>query len=307
MFDKSSSFDLMHDSIKSKNKKIASIIGTAAILFAVLRVIVTRFYVDPDIHFYTLNAAHFFDYATAVGIIALYITSIFLYRYKKDEHHYSATAVSFVQGTLTQVFTAMVAGVMLAASAVLQLWSLFANRTLPVSELITNYMQNNKFDFLIFFAAILSSVYFFKTAAMNQDNAETQPGYSQMHIMMSFMPILWSFLNTFKCFFDMSKSVNSPVKIYELMCFLTLSAYFVSESRMLVGKHEIAKFFTFAYIAAIFIVLSALPNLILSSFWIMQTNSANILYAVQISFALYIGARVYSQIRYGAFTLECLK
>lgn len=300
MFDNSHGSDAMHDIIKKRNRKNAIITLTVIILSAIFRVFLTRFYIYPDIHFYTRAYARFFDYAVAAGIAFLYISSVFLYRYKKDEHTYSAAAACFVQGTQTQVFTASVAGFLLAASAVLQVWSFAAN----FDQYANAGIQSNMFDIFIFFAAVLSSVYFFRTAALDQDKSAAETEYSQRYIIISLMPVLWSSLNTFKCFFDMSRSVNSPVKIYELMCFVALSLYFVSETRMLAGRLGIAKFFTFAYIAIVITALSALPNLILSSFWIMQINDTQIMYAIQLAFTLYIAARIYSQIRYGRFLLQ---
>ena len=200
--------------------------------------------------------------------------------------------------------------------------SLEALKGEPLIERFFAYIQLYPFDFALFFAAILSSVYFFKTAALNFDigediehmsgeNKKSEDGgdipeykYSGAHIIFSFMPIIWTFLNIFKCFFDMSKSVNSPVRIYELMAFLALSCYFVSESRMLVERRESSRFFTFSYIAVIVVAVSALPNLIWSSFWILQSNSENIIYAIELSFVIYILSRVYSQIRYGRFMYQ---
>jgi hypothetical protein len=313
----------LHNLIKKRNKNTSVIIGAAAVLTAVIRIFLTRFYIDPEVHFYSADSNMFvlsFDYAAAAGIAAVYIISIFFYKYKINSQNYAAVSGSFVQGTQTQVFSASICGFLLAASAVFQVIELFGgSQSRPFAEVLSAYMKENIFDFILFFASILCAVYFFKTAALafnagenkksagdseNTEEQEEKYEFSQVHIILSFMPILWSFLNIFKCFFDMSKSVNSPVRIYELMCFLALSAYFVAESRMLVGRRGIGRFFTFAYIALILTALSALPNLILSSFWIMQTNNTQILYAVELSFVLYIASRIYSQIKYGRFMLE---
>lgn len=302
-----------HELIKTRNKQIAIGITAATILFAVIRIIITRFYIDPDVHFYTGESGNtglvIFDYIAAVCILAVWIASVFIYKYKSEGYTYLAASDDFVQGTQTEVFSSSLAGFLLAASSVFQIYSLFQYNGLPLGERIANYVKSYPFDFTIIFVSILCSVYFFKTASLNFDNMNTNSDkitkvYSQSHIILSFMPILWSFLNIFKSFFDMSKAVNSPVRIYELMCFLALSAYFVSESRMLVGRHKISRFFTFAYISVLFIALSALPNLILSAFWILKTNNSQIIYAVQIAFGFYIASRIYSQIRYSKFLLE---
>ncbi|MCL2774287.1 MAG: hypothetical protein FWD71_13180 [Oscillospiraceae bacterium] len=347
--------EALSNSIKTKNKKIAIFIGVVTVLFAILRIIVTRFYIDPDVHFYTDNANGLvlsFDWVTALCVVAIAVSSLFIYRYNKDGYKYLAASTSFVQGTQTEVYTSSLAGFLLGASAVVQFYSVFfKNDGLPLGERLSNYIKTSPFDFILFFLTILCAVYFFRTAAaalnydigadenyyartyINSDsdttnttdnnqgdgkdgNANKKPDsskmdssnpeqqYSQGYIILSFMPILWSFLNIFKCFFDMTKAVNSPVRIYELMCFLALSAYFVSEARMLVGRHKISRFFTYAYLSVIFVAVSAIPNLILSAFWILKTNNSQILYAVEIVFALYIAARIYSQIRYSKFILE---
>ncbi|MCL2100003.1 MAG: hypothetical protein FWH24_06170 [Oscillospiraceae bacterium] len=305
-FDETHSLDF-HELIKKRIKKTAVIIIAAALLLTVVRIVLTVFYVDPVNHFYTPEHDMFiriFDWTAAGGVIALYFISVFLYRYKKAEHHYSAVSVFLVQGTQTQVFSASVAGFMLVASAILQVWRLFGNNELPAAQILAGFARNNTFDFLIFFASVFSAVYFFVTAWKEHKPEENDGKYSQKYIILSLMPIMWSFLHTFKCFFDMGRSINSPVRIYELMSFLAMSTYFVSESRMIVGRRRISRFFTFAYIALIFIFFSALPNLVLSSLGLMQTGGEYILYAVQLAAAFYIITRIYSQVRYGKFQLE---
>jgi len=286
----------------------------------------------------------YFDYLTAAGIVAVYIVSFFFYSHKDENHKYAEVTDCFVQGTQSQVFTASLTGFMFAFSSALQAYSFIfpaesglIPRGLPFSEYLFRYIKNFPLDFMIFFVSILSAVYFFKTAALNFDiggnSSQTETAepytvtlksgfsnkaiqetmtskisdrfkYSSAHIVFSFMPIIWAFLNTFKCFFDMSRAFHSPVRIYELMSFLMISAYFVSESRMLVGRREISRLFTFAYIAAVIAVISSLPNLIWSSFSDFVPNNPLIVYAVQLALGVYILSRVYSQIRYSIFSIE---
>lgn len=290
-----------HKQIKDKNKKAALIIGAAVLLFTIVRIVLVYFHVDPELHFYTTGSVSIFDYAVVLIIAALYISAFFFYRRKGDEKNYSAVTHSFVQGTQTLVFSAAIAGCILAVSAVLQIWSMI---TAGGEQFAALYTRERILDILILITAALSSVYFFSTAARDSDIGTSEIKYSQRYVIISMMPIIWSFLNTFNMFFDMSRSVNSPVRIYELMCFLALSLYFVSETRMIIGRRSIAKYFTFAYIAMLLAALSAIPNLILSSFWIMQSNDSPIMYAAQIAFVLYIYARIYSQLRYGTFGLQ---
>ena len=304
----------IHDAIKTKNKKLALGVAAASILFAIIRLIITRFYIDPVLHFYNTengsSALVFCDYIAAICILGVWISSMFIYKYKKDKYSYLAASDGFVQGTQTEVFSSSLAGFLLAFSSVLQISKLFQSDGYPFGTRVINYIKTDPFDFLIIFVSLLCSAYFFKTASLNFNqlnaNSESTPpkNYPQLHIILSFMPVLWSFLNIFRSFFDMSKSVNSPVRIYELMCFLALSAYFVSESRMMVGRYKISRFFTFSYISLMLIALSALPNLVLSAFWILKTNNTQIIYAVQISFGFYIASRIYSQIRYSKFLIE---
>ena len=308
--------------IKRKNRIFALCISFFALLFSAGRMVLTRLYMHEEIHFYTDKANALvlsFDYIVTAFIIIIYIISFFMYKIKMEKHNYNETADCFVQGTQAQVFSASLTGFLFVASSVFQIYafmnpvvSLDINQiNLPLIERFMEYIRNFPFDFIIFFFSILSAVYFFKTAALNFDTGENfGPGtgdkykFSSAHIIFSFMPIIWSFLNVFKCFFDMSKNVNSPVRIYELLSFLALSAYFVSESRMLVGRNETSKFFTFAYISVIIASASSLPNLIWSSFWILTTNNDQIVYAVQLAIVIYIFSRVYSQIKYGRFMLQ---
>ena len=335
MFDES-----VHNILKRKNKIFALSVSFFALAFTVARMVLTRFYTDPYVHYYYTDKANilvkFFDYIVGACIIAIYIASAFLYSRKKEKFKYIETVDCFVQGTQAQVFSASLTGFLFAFGAVFQAYNFIASggpgeawqkiRTAPFfTESIRQFMDSKffaclkllfSFDCLIFFFSILSAVYFFKTAALNFDvgkNIGNKPEpsdgnagkkYSSAHIIFSFMPIVWSFLNIFKCFFDMSKSVNSPVRIYELVSFLAISAYFVSESRMIVGRRETSRFFTYAYVSVIIAAMSSLPNLIWSSFWILSTNNDQIVYAVQIAVVIYIYSRIYSQVKYGRFSYQ---
>jgi hypothetical protein len=313
-----------HDRIKRKNKAFALTAIILAIIFVALRMILIKEFIDPEDHFY-IDAANTLvlsvDYIIAACVILIYIVSMFLYRRKQDGQRFTEVSDCFVQGTQAQVFSASLTGFLFGASMVLQAIA-FVNpgdrfaelKNLPLAERAVTYMTAYPFDFMIFFASALCAVYFFKTAAMNFDIGENieqmtdRPAYkfSSAHIIFSFMPVIWTFLNVFKRFFDMSQKVNSPVVIYELVSFLVLAAYFVSESRMLVERRETSKFFTFAYIAVILAAVSALPNLIWSSFWLFQIppNSDQIIYGVEISIVIYILSRIYSQIRYSRFLFQ---
>ncbi|MCL2158430.1 MAG: hypothetical protein FWH48_03375 [Oscillospiraceae bacterium] len=312
MFDKP-----VHDELKRKNKAFALAISLLVAIFSAVRIILTRFYIHEEIHFYTENAGALVmsvDYIIAACVVSIYFVSFFVYKRRLESHNYSEVTDCFVQGTQSQVFSAWLTGFLFVATAIFQVYSFFFplnsdtayfQSALPLLDRLFAYVRDFPLDFFIFFASLTSAVYFFKTAALSFDaKGSSEEKYSSAHIVFSFMPIIWSFLNIFKCFFDMSKNVNSPVRIYELLSFLALSTYFVSESRILVGKRETSRFFTFAYISLLLVFSSSLPNLIWSSFWILSTNSDPIIYATQLAVATYIFSRIYSQIKYSKFLLQ---
>ena len=320
MFDTS-----VHSELKRKNKTFALAVSLFVIAFAAARMVITRLYLHEAVDFYADDGNVLVlsvDYIVATCVVLIYFISFFAYKRKKESHNYSEAVDCFVQGTQAQVFSSFLAGFLFVASSLFQAYSALNPKdaaimqtNAPFFRQLADYVKAYPFDVLIFFTSILSSVYFFKTASLGFDageniadapeNATPGPKCSSAHVIFSFMPILWSFFNVFKCFFDMSKtSINSPVRIYELMTFLAISAYFVSESRILVGRRETARFFTFAYITVIIAAASALPNLIWSSFWILSTNSDQILYAIQLAIVAYIFSRIYSQIKYGRFFLQ---
>jgi len=321
MFDES-----VHNELKRKNRIFALSVSALAVAFTAARMVLTRFYIHEEAHFYTEKAGTLVfsvDYIIAACVILIYFISFFAYKRKRESHNYKESADGLVQGAGAQVFSAFLTGFLFIANSIFQVYAFFnpANKpetagSLPFFQRLVGYIKEFPFDFALFFVSILCAVYFFKTASLAFDTgegaAETggEPKHSQhsqyttAYAIFSFMPIFWSFLNIFKCFLDMSKNVNSPVRIYELMGFLALLAYFVSESRILVGRRETAKFFTFAYISVIVVTVSSLPNLVWSSFWILSTNNDQILYATQLAIVTYISSRIYSQIKYGRFLLQ---
>jgi hypothetical protein len=253
-----------------------------------------------------------------------------MYNQRQDGQKSAEITDCFVQGTQAQVFGASLAGFLFGISAVIQAYAFisppaaFENlRGLPLFQRAGAYITEYPFDFVIFFASVFSMLYFFKTAALNFDigenveqanlpgiiapvKSESRYKFSSAHIILSFAPIIWAFLNAFKCFFDLSRSVNSPLRIYELVSFLAISMYFVAESRMLTERRETSRFFTFAYIAVILAAASSLPNLIWSSFWMLHTNNDQVIYGVELVLVVYILSRIYSQIRYGSFSYKKL-
>ncbi|MCL1792449.1 MAG: hypothetical protein FWG34_01125 [Oscillospiraceae bacterium] len=312
----------VHNELKRKNKIFAFSASVFAIIVTAARMIITRFYIHEEAHYYTEKANSLVfsaDYIIAVGVILIYFFSLFIYKRKRESHDYKESAERLIQGTQPQVFSSFLAGFLFIANSIFQAYSLLnppnkaeTQKNPDFFGWLANYIKEFPFDFFIFFAAILSAVYFFKTAALNFDAGETPPEaegskngakYAPSHVIFSFMPIMWCFLNIFKCFFDMSRNVHSHIRIYELMSFLAILAYFVSESRILVGRRETARFFTYSYISMIVVSASSLPNLAWSSFWILSTNSDQILYATQLAIVMYVFSRVYSQIRYGRFFL----
>lgn len=312
--------------IKQKNKAVFIIFIFFTAAASILRLLLTRFEIDPYSNLYGESEfpVELFDYAIAIIIVGIYVLSKFIYRRKmwslesQKNDAFAEVTDNMIQGSQTLVFSSSLAGIMLVTSSGMQVYDFIANsanEAVSLTARLGSYIRENTFDFIIFFLAIFSAIYFFKTASLNpteiepvtenkgENSFKSRQPFSQGYMIFSFFPIIWSFLNIFKCFFDMSKSVNSPIRIYELVCFLSISLYFVAESRMLIGRRETSKFFTFAYTTMLLISLSAVPNLILSAFWLLETSVSLMVYAVQVSFLLYIVSRVYSQIKYGKFML----
>ena len=323
-----------HDAIKQKNKIFFVITIFFTAVASMLRFFLIMFEVDPHTNLYVSSnlSLKIFDYGIAAVALFIWLSSKFMYvekirfvnvlmdtsdsqgtnadktkKSKSTGNKYYEAAYTVVQDTQSLVFSSALTGCFLLGASIMQGIAVFTD---PIwTNNLGGYVKENTFDFALFFVAILSAVYFFKTAYLkaagnNSDDADNSaPKLSQGYIIFSFFPVIWTFLNIFKCFFDMSKSVNSPIRIYELVSFLAISLYFVAESRMLVGRRETGKFFSSAYMAILLISLSSLPHLVLSAFWILETSTPLMVYGVQLSFLIYIASRIYSQIKYGEFLL----
>lgn len=314
--------DIIHAKIKKKNITFAFVLGAVTLILAVARIFLVKNHVHPFQHHYTDPAGNFiysFDYVVAAVVLIVIIFSLFFYKSKdSDGNKYRESAESFVQGTHTQIFTSALAGCFLAFAPLYEVYLYFTEiyaDGADIIEAIKLYITGQTFDFIAFILSFIAAIYFFRTAWMNthaepsgeseSSEEESEPAAKkpvpQIHVILSLVPTVWAMVNTFKCFFDMSNSINSPVRIFELLSFLALSAYFVAESRMLLGRLETARFFTYSYITLIIVTLSALPNLLLSSFGELIPIYPQITYAAELAFVLYIGSRVYSQLRYGKY------
>jgi uncharacterized membrane protein (DUF485 family) len=115
MFDKS-----VHNELKRKNKILALSVSAFAVIFSAARMVLTRFYIHEEAHFYTDKAGALVfsvDYIIATGVILIYFISFFIYKRRRESHNYKESADRFVQGTQAEVFSAFLTGLIKMWSA----------------------------------------------------------------------------------------------------------------------------------------------------------------------------------------------
>ena len=143
----------------------------------------------------------------------------------------------------------------------------------------------------LFIASMLlclpTAVYFFAVAA-SRNIKITALQY------LSFFPVLWGIVYCSFVYFDSTRVLNSPERNLIQLSLITLMLYFLAESRYHLGKASPPLYIGISLLSMVVVGTVAVPNLLLSAFWVMPMTQLSIFSAVEILLAFYILSRVLS-------------
>lgn len=291
--------------IKKKHRIFLAFTLLVTVVLTVLRYFIVIYLIEPDTGFYNgLNPTlHWiFDSVVYVLLIALFVFRYFLFR--------NASLKEVSSGSQFEVFASALTGFIFIAVFIMQSYSFIQTAISGYTSIIPSIISQLKSQPLLALLLVVSlpaAAYFFKTASVQTDGGEDYMDESErsrrrnIYAIFSMIPVIWLILRLLICFFDMSDIVNTPGRRYELLLLCSMLLFFLSECRFAIGRKQSSIFFASGAASVILVGISSIPNLILTSFWILQSSVLPIYYTVEIAFMVYIIARMHSQVKYGVF------
>lgn len=140
-------------------------------------------------------------------------------------------------------------------------------------------------------AFALPSAAYFIVMAVRRDP------YKPSTTALGFFPVLWASAYLMCVYFDMSTTLNNPLRILEQASLIVVMAFMLMELRCLVGKAKPHIYITFGMTAMVMVTSSSLPTLLLTMARKMKVSVDTIYDAAKICLAAYIAVRLADLIR----------
>ena len=279
-----------------------------SVVFTVTRCAVIFTFVEPNTGLYAVTSGilpHILDYIVYAFVIVCVICSRVVYK--------KAYAFENVQGTPSCLFTSVLCGFMLLAMFVLQLlgyFDMFSHNGYSIIVTAKDIFKNNLLEFILVILSFPCAMYFFKSISRSSTGrlseqiipAAIARKKETIYSIFSFTPIIWLVLRLAICFFDTAQLVNTSGHKLELLMLVALVLFFLADARMIIGDTAASPLFFFGFAAIFMVGVSAVPNLILSSIWLLKTRTTLIIYTVEIAFMAYAAAKLYSQLRHASYS-----
>ncbi len=120
---------------------------------------------------------------------------------------------------------------------------------------------------------------------------KSTPSFS---VWFKILPVLFGIYWLMYEFIDQNKySINSS-SVFHIVALILLMLFFAYEAQNAAGKLRPKIYCAVALLSVLFMLIDALPNLILSCFWMFGLNVLVLMDAIELVLALYIFAKVYS-------------
>jgi hypothetical protein len=140
-------------------------------------------------------------------------------------------------------------------------------------------------------AFALPSAAYFVAMAVRRDP------YKPSTAALGFFPVLWASSYLMCVYFDMSTTLNNPLRILEQASLIVVMAFMLMELRCLVGKAKPHIYITFGMTAMVMVTSSSLPTLLLTMARKMDVSVDTIYDAAKVCLAAYIAVRLADMIR----------
>lgn len=251
----------------------ALIIGAA---IAIAQTVMLYQYYDVSAHLFVTGA----EKITSIFYIFVFIIIVAFFTIFIAARKNVKTLPELPKMTNPLMFISAMCGFMVLASAVLSI--IYPSQAASQSATLAGV-----FSMLLKIISIPTALYFFSLIFSSKDSYIAKT-------VFGFFPILWCILNLMCIYFDQSTPINNPIRILSQVVMIAIMAYFLLEQRFRIGRSSVKAYFTFANIAVFLIIITAIPEIILTFSGKWQTSVETISLLSEICFGLYISARILS-------------
>jgi hypothetical protein len=141
---------------------------------------------------------------------------------------------------------------------------------------------------LVIIAAVLSAIAFI-VLGFRSNSPETSKGFLAV---LTVFPIVFSALRLLADFIQTSATPLASSGAYHILGLTAALLYFLAEGKTYVSDSNSKTYFLFGYISILFLLVYAVPNLILHCFGVFMFDYNAAFSAVDIGIAIYVSARM---------------
>lgn len=258
----------------------------ASVLLAVIRVAVltnsveiSAAYAEPH-YLISVNASTVSFAVAFVAVVALTVLFVVL-RFKKPVSVFEAIRPGYTVDLSVYppsvLFTTALNGFMLFSSGLYYIYLFFSERTFSVAFVILAIMM------------VCSSIGFIYSAFIAK--SKVVPNMSVwFKVIPIFMGIYWLM---YEFIAQNRYQVNSSAAIH-IIGLVLLMMFFAQDAINAAGKLNHKTYFITAALSVLFLFVDAVPNLLLTCFWMFKLDDFVLLYAVELVLALYAFSKFFT-------------
>lgn len=258
----------------------------AGLILAAARIFMMVHYYEPETEMYVTGTTVPTVFRILTGIVcAALASSYFFFRKKRANVAYGSSSSMIV-------FSASLCCFLMLAYLLVTLYSLYGSNFSAFSALsdpIATSNQKMRALFLCLHLILLipSAVYFFRVAAISRNTGNA-------FCILSMSSVIWVTVLLVATYLDISVSFNSPDKLLDQLTLIFLIFFLIYETRFHMGISKARFYFPAAFISIVLICIYTIPNIVLSSFWYLESNNGTVYDVLLLAFGFYIVSRCFS-------------
>ena len=256
-----------------------------AMAAAVLRTLLLLYYVDPvtGLYVYGSNAQFYFN--LLILLLAVYLIAVWV------ALRNTPAPKALRSDSTILIFASSLCGFMFLSIFIYHIATVASTR------------QANAYTVLLMVLSIPSCISFLTTSAKSMKRR------SALHALLSFAPVLFLAVRMIQYFLDPANIFNSSTVKLRLLMLCAMLLFFVAETGFFIPVDDkddvqaqstkrkkrtrgLARYFCFGLCAMSLVVITVLPNLLLSAFWLLQSDTSYVIDILDLSIGLYAAARL---------------
>ncbi len=252
---------------KKSDKFYPISIIAAALLFSMLRVIITLFYTEESFGVYSMSSV-IPQALDCLVIVAIIFSVIFPCILKK-----SFLYRNIPKDNLFSKFTGITFGFVFLIFSMITIFSGMTKTKLTTAEI------------LLAVSGIFSSVYYLSKYLSKVQNSGAKA-------LFSMTPIIFTVVALVEIYFDMDILITSPNRAYHQTALLAFSLFLLAETRLELGFKNTLPYAPAAAASTILLAVSSIPNLACYDILSAGHTDRPLIYAVELIGAVYCAARL---------------